>query len=368
MRTLVIWIAATGCSACGDDDAGPPPTLTATAARAVAEDALFHQDPRWLGGDGAYSIDLGGDRSLWLFGDSFIATSAAHKRSESTFIRNSIAVMTGRDLATATMQFAWRDGTPPTSFVPEVGDHWFWPVGGVRIPDGPLIVFMSELRATPNEGLGFGGAGQRSFRVADPSGPPLTWTLEPTTARSPSFDAKATVACTAVDGDYLVAVVAGEGAHDARLARWPLGEAGAGDLADPQWWTGMAWVPETSLGEPPPIVIPNGATECSLHYDAPTQTWIYLWSRGFGETTLAIRTAPAVTGPWSSYRDVLRPDESNVDNAFVYAGKAHPQLRGADGAIPVTFADNSFTFADLFDPTREPTLYWPHVARMSLKR
>ena len=34
--------------------------------------------PRWLGGDGAYSIDLGGDRTLWLFGDSFIATSDAH--------------------------------------------------------------------------------------------------------------------------------------------------------------------------------------------------------------------------------------------------------------------------------------------------
>jgi hypothetical protein len=27
----------------------------------------------------------------------------------------------------------------------------------------------------------------------------------------------------------------------------------------------------------------------------------------------------------------------------------------------VTYADNSFTFADLFDPVRAGTLYWPHV-------
>jgi hypothetical protein len=236
----------------------------------------------------------------------------------------------------------------------------------VRIPDGPLIVFMSEPRSTPDEGRGFASAGQRALRIPDPRGPPATWTIEPTTARAPSFAAAANVACTSTDGDYLVAVVAGNRDHDGWLARWPLADAGAGDLANPQWWTGMAWVPEASLGEPPPTVIPDGASECSLHYDVPTQTWVYLWSRGFGGTTLAIRTAPAVTGPWSSYRDVLRPPESNVDNAFVYAGKAHPQLRGTDGSIAVTFANNSFTFADLFDPAREPTLYWPHVVRLSL--
>ena len=114
--------------------------------------------------------------------------------------------------------------------------------------------------------------------------------------------------------------------------------------------------------------IEGGATECSLHFDEPTQTWVYLWSRGFGATTLAIRTAAALTGPWSAPVDVLRPAESSVPNAFVYAGKAHPHLRGADGSIPVTFADNSFTFADVLDPARARTLYWPHVARLVLRK
>lgn len=364
-RHLVIWIAVSGCSACADD--GSPSTLSASATRVAAEDALFRQDPRWLGGDGAYTIDLGGDRSVWLFGDSFIATSAAHRRSESAFIRNSIAVMTGRDVTTATMQFAWRDG-PPSSFFPEIGDRWFWPGGGVRVPGGPLIVFLGEIRSTPNEGLGFAGAGLRAYLIPNPDAPPLEWTIEATTARSPSFGPTDSVACTAIDGEHLVAIVTRDGDHDGRLARWTLATAATGELGNPEWWTGMAWVPEASLGTQPPAVIPKGATECSLHYDAPTETWVYLWSRGFGGTTLAIRTAPQLTGPWSSAADVLKPPESNVANAFVYAGKAHPQLRGADGSIPVTFADNSFTFTDLFDPAREQTLYWPHVVRLVLSR
>ena len=52
----------------------------------------------------------------------------------------------------------------------------------------------------------------------------------------------------------------------------------------------------------------------------------------------------------------------------IYAGKAHPQLRAADGSIPMTFADNSFTFQDLFEPARADTLYWPHVAHLRLSR
>lgn len=359
MRWLVILLALTGCPICPD---GPPAETEVT--RETALDQAFHADPRWLGGDGAYTIDLGGDRTLWLFGDSFIATSPNLTRSESTMVRNSVAVMTGRDLATATLQFAWREGSPPTSFFAEDGERWFWPTDGVRVPDGPLLVFLSEIRAAPNQGLGFAGAGFRALRVADPSGPPLGWTLEPTTVHAPSFAPTANVACSTVDGGFLVALVTDDDDHDGYLARWPLARIAAGDdLADPEWWTGASWLAESTLTNRPAVVIPDGATECSLHLD-PWAGWMMVWSRGFGDTTIALRTAPALTGPWSDPFDVFTPPESTVDGAFVYAAKAHPTLRGPDGGILITYADNSFDFADLFDAARSATLYWPHVAEL----
>lgn len=364
MRALVIWIALSGCSACTDDAAAPEVgDVSVTAIRSVEEDALFHSDPRWLGGDAAYSVALGDGRSLWLFGDSFIATSAAHVRTESTMVRNSIALMT----ATNEMQFAWRDGTPPTSFFPEAGDHWFWPTGGARVPGAGVIVFASEIRAAPGEGLGFAGAGVRAFYIADVSGSPTSWTIEPTNLRTPRFDTTAAVACTALDGDHLVAVVAGEGAHHGMLARWPIANIGAKNLADPQWWSGTAWVAESALRGAPAIVLRDAATECSLSFDEAVGHWMFLWSRGFGNTTIAVRLAKTLTGPWSAPQDVMRPAESLVPNAFVYAAKAHPQLV-RDGAMLVTFADNSFTFADVLDPARAATLYWPHAVRLSLRR
>jgi hypothetical protein len=361
LRWLLVLLAA--CTA------APAASLTGTGTRLAGEDALFHQDPRWLGADGAYTIDLGGGRVLWLFGDTFIADTAADTRTASTMVRNSVAVMTGDDPATATMAFAWRDGSPPDSFFAENGSNWFWPSDGIRIANGPLVVFLSQQTAT-SEGLGFAAAGYRAVGVADPSGSAATWQLVDVPVAPAPFDANASVACSALDGSaagdggsHLVAVLVTGDSHDGRLARWPTSQIAALDLSSPEWWDGSAWSATTTE---PAIVLPGGSTECSLQQI--DNTWVQIASHGFGASTIAIRTARALTGPWSEADDVFTPPESQVANPFVYAGKGHPALttHTPNGAIVITYADNSFTFSDLLDPANAATLYWPHVAELAL--
>src|SRR3954471_8444065 len=81
-------------------------------------DELFHRESRFLGGDGAYTIDLGGERILWLFGDSFVARTPG-RSDDAFFLRNSLAIQTGRDPSRAFLQYQWRDdadGAPTTFF------------------------------------------------------------------------------------------------------------------------------------------------------------------------------------------------------------------------------------------------------------
>src|SRR5262245_58918263 len=115
MRWPLLAFALMGCGA--DDSTAknaPPENFTFSAESWPEADQLFHSDPRWIGADAAYSVDLGGDRTLWLFGDSFVATSAANVRSESKLVRNSIAIQTGRDPETASIVFHWNDaGSEP---------------------------------------------------------------------------------------------------------------------------------------------------------------------------------------------------------------------------------------------------------------
>jgi hypothetical protein len=355
--SILGWAA--GCAA--PEFAAPHPTGFAFEEA----EPLFHRDPRWLGADAALSIPLGEERTLWLFGDSFIATSDAHTRRESRMVRNSVAIQTGDDPLTASIEFHWRldaEGAPASLF-PEREEHWYWPGHGIRLDEGPLLLFLYTLRATPGQGLGFAHAGYAVAVIGDPDAPAATWDPRIIDAPPSAFDA---VPATAVlrDGEHLVAVaIRQEGTHAGALVRFPIASLALGDTGQAQWWAGeeRGWVGETELGAGgPTFVIDDAGAECSLHRDPRTGRFLHIASYGFGATTIGLRTAPALTGPWSAPVTVYRPPESDGPRPFVYAAKAHPELIGPrEQDLVVTYATNSFDFGDLFGDRGALDLYWP---------
>ncbi|MFC1799742.1 DUF4185 domain-containing protein [Candidatus Eisenbacteria bacterium] len=336
--------------------------------RAFTEaEVLFHRDPRWLGADAALSVPLGDGRTVWLFGDTFIAKSDAHVRSESAMVRNTVAIQTGEDPRTASITFHWEqhsDGSP-ASFFPERGQCWYWPGHGVRLDEGPLVIFLYSIVATPGRGLGFASAGYAIAVIDDPDASVETWNPRIVDVAPSSFDA---VPATAVvqDGSYIVAVgIRQVGTHAGALVRYPSHLLAQGDVDGAEWWAGdeRGWIPEPSLDEGgPAFVLDDAGAECSLHWDERSGSFIHIASYGFGASTIGLRTAPAVTGPWSSPVVVYRPPESDGPRPFVYAAKAHPELVGPDAAdLVVTYATNSFEFGDLFTQEGARSLYWPRV-------
>lgn len=343
------------------------PDLEATAASWPAADRLFHAEPRWLGGDAAFSVDLGGGRSLWLFGDSFVATSAALKRSESTMVRNSVAIQQGSDPSSAKMTFHWREdvGTPG-SFFPEEGEAWYWPGHGVRLGSS-LLLFLSRVVKDPDPGsLGFRAAGWEARRVESPDAPASTWTLARVPLPAVGFDLVGGLALL-VEGDWLYAYGVREPeSHDVVLERWPRARAMAGDLSAPEWWMGKdrGWVAQSVLGNERPAVLFRGSTELSVHRDSGLGRYIQVQTEGFGAAELVLRSAARPEGPWSAAQRVFRPPESDRGGkVIVYAGKAHPQLSG--GGLAATYAANSL---DLNELVRDATLYYPRFVKIGLTR
>ena len=171
LARALLGMAAVGCSN------GAPAT---TATLWPEADQLFHTDSRWIGGDGAYSVDLGAGRVLWLFGDSFIAETPARVRDEAFMVRNSVAIQTGYDPSRAFMRFYWlREDDHPRSFIPEDGKEWYWPVHGLRVDDS-VVLFYERVRTPAGNPSGFESAGWTAVRVDDPDDEPSAWTLEPT--------------------------------------------------------------------------------------------------------------------------------------------------------------------------------------------
>jgi hypothetical protein len=340
-----------------------PPAPAITATQWPEADALFHKDPRWLGADSAYSISLDSQRTLWLFGDTFVATSPANVRTESHMVHSTIAVQTGMDPTTASIAFAWSGGgTTPGSFFAEDGDRYFWPEEGIRI-DGTLVIFLARIRATPGQGLGFAPDGCRALVIANPDDDPKAWRTTAVdltgTPGMPSGIDLSTAVVRQGDDVYMLAV-AESNDHAGYLAKARATDLAAGNFSAIAWWNGSAYV----VGAAPAKVMDNAGPENSLHFDATRKKWIHVRTDGFGATTIVVSFADRIEGPWSAPRTIFRPPEDDRSDAFVYAAKGHPELTAVDADLVVTYATN--TMADFNTLVHDSLIYYPRFVKVRL--
>jgi hypothetical protein len=321
---------------------------------------LFRGDPLWLGGDDAYSIDLGQGRVLWLFGDSFVATSGARSRREATMIRNSVAIQKGYDPSTASIHFYWRevDGAP-ASFFAQPGDSWFWPGHGIQL-DGVLVMFLMEVRTT-SDGQWFEIFDWKAVRVANPDADPGQWELE--WLEVPSNDYGVIVgSASALRVDHFVYAfsVREPDVHDVYVVRWPAGDFIAGSLDEVSWWAGdtVGWLPYNALAQLPPPVMEHAQTEFTVHFEPTVGKFLQVQTIGFGAATLGVRWSAGLAGPWSCLKSVYEPPEASRSHTLIYAGKAHPELLGAD--VVLTYVVNSTKFRRL---VRDDSIYYPRFLK-----
>jgi hypothetical protein len=319
---------------------------------------LFRGAGSWHGGDGAYSVDLGEGRVLWLFGDSFVEADAPGSRSGSDMVRNSIGIQQGYDPSEATMTFH-HGGTreaPTAFFLAADPQYWLWPGPAVRVGRKLFLPFL-ELEKSA-EGLGFAVRTSRLRVVDDPREQPESW--DPRALRFPehSLGVQLGFGAWVVDGEYLFGYAPEEpGDHDLHLARWRLADVEQEDFASIEWWSGDGFSAEDANAQP---VLRGGQTEFSVHRRADG-SWLLVSVDGFGRTHLVGWTAPAPEGPWNALGRLHTPPASQRDDAqiLVYSAKAHPWLKGP-GTL-VTYCSNHLDFWKL---AGDMTLYFPRFVAL----
>ncbi len=344
----------------------PEPTaqLAVTAEAWPEADGLFHGDPRWLGGDAAFSVDLGDGRILWMFGDSFVEPDGTGDRGDATFVHNTVALQEGCDPTTAAMSFYWHSVEDHVaSFFPDDDRGWRWPQHGILLDDTLTLFFQRVERTRPDDPFGFRAVGWEALRVDHPDGPPDSWSfrLLETSADPPGLIVGASVLS---DGVYVYAFALEEpGRHDVYVARWTVGAFLEGDLTAPEWWLGSprGWAPLPERRRRPRIVMRRAAPEFSVSWLPGFDRFVYIETHGFGAATLGVRFSRDLARSWSPLRLIYDPPESQREHALVYAGKAHPSLCGAD--LVATYASNAW---DLGTLVRDDSLYFPRVVRIRL--
>jgi hypothetical protein len=317
----------------------------------------FPDKDSWYGGDGAYSIALDEERTLWLFGDTFVSSETGRKD------RLGMNVVLGTTLAistcTANTEFKIqyylkkKNGRFTSSF----GENeWLWPQDPFIVNHVlyvPLLVVkaMLELKEPFNfKIVRHKIARIKNYKLADPR----QWIVDYIDLKEaipPGIEAFAATSVVfqnyvyfyplytsvkktvKISGNILVRIPVDKLDNPVNVMEY-LSKGGT-------WEKGLA--PARAM-----IILPAGVSELSVRYHADDNKWIavYMSPKNNGDQLL-YQTADKPEGPWSKPMTLIAtipevdPKTSRYDeHNFCYAGKEHFEFARSRNLV-VTYVCNS---------------------------
>ncbi len=311
----------------------------------------------WYGGDGAYSIKLDGERTLWLFGDTF----AAHEEGRKD--RVDMDVILGTTLAVSTcsinnefkIQYYLKNKSG--KFVSLFGeDEWSWPQDPFVV-DNVLYIPLIAVSAADKKGelFNFKITGHKLARIKDFSAAdPRDWNLDyiDLTPAIPQ-DIAAFATTSVVHDNYVYFYPFYSYSKEALnvlgniLARIPINKLDNPMGAIEYYTKDGTWQNNLNPAQVK-VVLDAGVSELSVRYHAGDKKWIavYLNTQNKGDRFL-YQTADKLEGPWTAPKVLGMPipevdpqsplyDKSN----FCYAGKEHIEF-ARNRNLVVTYVCNS---------------------------
>lgn len=331
-------------------------------------DSLFQRTNGWIGADGNFSVALTNGLTLWLFSDTFIGGVRDGHRVNATMINNSAAWQHGTAPQHARVEFFHgksSDGEPRALITPADGKGWFWLFDGV-LDDGKLLLFLPQFERTEdNSVFGFRHIGLWLGEVSNPFAPPTEWRV---TQRKIPF-ARFGLNENRLFGSALLKTngfiyIFGTSETKNRGKQMILARAPETHLADFQSWefrTATGW--STNVESIAPLC-DHVATEYSVTWLPDLNRYVFICTENGMSRNIIARTATEPWGPWSDATVVYRcPEPAWSKTVFTYAAKAHPMLTTNANELLLTYAANSFDFAETLNDAR---LYWPRFVRVKI--
>ena len=317
--------------------------LALTTRPWVAADRLFHQDARWLGGDGAASVPLPSGDVLWLFGDSFVEPSGRGQRNRATLVSNTIAIQHGKNPSQATLRFFWREhqGKPKAYFPPAQG-YRLWPTAAAAIDGKVLVALVAS--CCHSDALTFRITGSKLVLLEPSRATPLSWRIRQlgTAQPRPGILLGAAALYPADDGALYALSPEYRKPHAVHVARLDKTAILAGRMVEAIWLRN----PMDKRG----ALLGKGQVELGLTRTA--SCWLLVMNGdALGWQPMALG-ASHILGPWHNL--AWQGLAMTPPQGMFYALKVHPELTGAP--LVLSYASNTLDERRLL---RDQSYYYP---------
>ncbi|PWU08606.1 MAG: hypothetical protein C5B50_29185 [Verrucomicrobia bacterium] len=310
----------------------------------VFKDMLGLRTNGWLGSDDGESIVLSRQKTLWLFGDTFIGPLSNGVRvAGAPMIHSTVGIQEREKLPPDCMTFYWKEknGKPESFFPhqPSTPGDYYWVTKGVMLK-GELFLFAWCISGTAEGLLGWKEAGSALIRVPNPLDPPEHWVQK---AYSLNLGEGITFhSALVVEPPYLYLYGIAKPRQTA-LARVRINDLLKGKLTEAyEYWVKGSKSPH--WGKEAKDCVPQFQpvnSECSVHYE-PAWRLYTCFTYDVMSPEIYLTTAKSVTGPWSEPVPIYQVPEHGRFSfpVMTYAVRQHPELSTHTGEVILTYATN----------------------------
>ncbi len=351
----------------------------------TADDYLtksFHQDPKWRGADGACSVRLDANRTVWLFGDTFIRKAESQKHNNEddarsfAFINNTAAV---QKLRSNSLKFFWKtsNDSPQALLSPAPlpgqgrAKSWYWPGDGFVLDQKLFIVnklIIPQEKAAQSM-FGFEWRSDDLLSVSNPSAPPSSWKWQGVALPEKSKEVLLGTACL-VKADYvyfyssLPKLAKGWHVHPSGVSRISKDALLAMDMSKFSFWNGKEWSNDSSQSA---VVFEDGAPEMTVT-ELRGEPYLVATYMPPLSSDICMRFSKSPEGPWSAPLKVFHCPEGQIKvldhSNSVYSSKAHPELTRTKDEVIVSYCSNP---GEMKHYLSRPDLYFPRLIVVKLK-
>ena len=310
----------------------------------VYRDLLAMRTNGWLGSDVGESVVLSREKTLWLFGDTFIGSLSNGMRvPPASMVNSTVAIQDRTKSPPDCMTFLWkeRNGKPASFFTHQDGTpgDYYWVTKGVMLKR-ELFLFGWGICTDEKSTLGFREEGTVLIRVPNPLDPPSRWVQKVYPLKIDRGNNFHTAVF--VKGPYLYLYGSAQPRQTA-LARVRINDLFKGRLSEAyEYWVngpaGPHWG-KTATNCVPQFLPIN--SECVVHFEPAWNLYTCFTYDAFSPE-IYLTVAKDLTGPWSKPAPIYWvPEHHQFSFPIIsYAVRQHPELSTKPGEVILSYATN----------------------------
>lgn len=314
----------------------------------------------WIAGDGAFSIPVDEDRSLWLFGDSYMDSYDMVSGTVPCLFqaRNAAMLM---NISNPAEKITLRNPDHDRTLFTYGHDrnYWFWPSSGFTSRD-TIYIFQSRIRATGDGGIwGFAGVDTNyvaKIPVDDLS--VITYSILPgrdSINFGLSFIDKGRFT-------YVYGIKSNGFGNDLFAARFR-----KGDIYSPwSYFDGQGWSSDISRIKKIYSEFTASFWVCRIGQKYVLLTTEFSVNCDQGKNVYSC-TADSPSGPFNDKRSIWQVDDTlNGHYPFFYAVAAHPEFDNDRRELLVTYSINGYgeCLETCINGRMDPDVYRPKAVRV----